>query len=191
MKNKLELLGSFDQTTDSMIISDPCYSFEENSNPFAGGELNNVMPGKYNAYIMAVNKGDWGIRNKFLMAVHESFADRKTFDWISSKFHVGVDSGQAGIYDAKYFRDDSLCSPELIEYKYMGVVSKWIYSKEEKGDAWYAINCVKTLDEGGPSAGIIPYGVVSSSGFGDGIYHCEYAIDKDTSKIIAVRITFM
>ena len=38
------------------------------------------------------------------------------------------------------------------------------------GDLWYNHACDITLSE--MSAGVMPYGVVSSSGFGDGSYVC-------------------
>ena len=71
-----------------------------------------------------------------------------------------MDSGQAGIFDASHYDDDSIFR-EKAACNY--------------GTEWYNHCCDITLSW--PCAGVLPYGVVSSSGFGDGGYpavmHCN------------------
>jgi hypothetical protein len=46
--------------------------------------------------------------------------------------------------------------------------------------------CDKTLSK---MAGVIPFGVVSSSGMGDGTYICEVA--KENDEVVAIQVTFL
>lgn len=95
----------------------------------------------------------------------------KPLKWEDSKIHVGVDSGQAGVFDAD------------------------IYPKGECGEygdkeSFYGQCCDTTLNW--PGAGVIKGGVVSSSGYGDGGYRCMIAKDPfENAKIIAIKIIFI
>jgi hypothetical protein len=88
---------------------------------------------------------------------------------------VGVDSGQAGFFDpAHAWKDESAVPP----FADLGVdLSKW-----------YRMCCARTLGPG-LGAGLVPHGVVSSSGWGDGGY--EVFVRKDAAGgIETVRIVF-
>ena len=77
--------------------------------------------------------------------------------WLEQPIDVGVDSGQAGFYDEAFYQDNSI---------FKGMPEP----EHDYGDLWYNHACDITLSE--RSAGVMPYGVVSSSGFGDGSYVC-------------------
>jgi hypothetical protein len=81
-------------------------------------------------------------------------------------FEVGVDSGQAGFWDLAEFRGGQ-------------------GEADEKG-TFYGDACAAT-DE---YAGIMPGGVVSSSGYGDGGYVCWFSRDQD-GQICTARVTFI
>jgi hypothetical protein len=93
--------------------------------------------------------------------------------WKRENFEVGVDSGQAGIFDGGHYKEDKVV--EGIEFE------------NNFAEPWYNVCCDVTLADRG--AGVIPFGVVSRSGFGDGGYTC-YTIRNEIGWVIAVMIDF-
>jgi hypothetical protein len=83
---------------------------------------------------------------------------------------AGVDSGQMGIYDKPYFNNQDKVEGGIANFK-----------------DWYLMCCDRTLGDVG--AGLIPHGVVSSSGWGDGAY--QVRADYCGRKIIYVEIIFI
>ena len=82
---------------------------------------------------------------------------------------IGVDSGQAGFYDDAFFVEN-----HGGEYGEL--------------DTFYGKNCNATIEH---DTGIIEEcGVVSSSGWGDGVYDLYVARDKD-GLVIAAKIVFL
>jgi hypothetical protein len=166
-------LGTFAVASKKLVISDPCYNREV----WCMGTLDNVLNGTWASRVTVFDEGDWGMRVGYLIAFHESYVtDHNSILWLPEKFDVGVDSGQAGIYD---------------EAEYHG-------GEDDFGDeGWYDINCNVTLGKNrlaiSRQAGVINGGVVSNSGFGDGSYVCSTLKVKDLAlvdQIVAVRIDF-
>lgn len=81
---------------EKVMVSDPCYGL----NTWCQGVLENVLPGKYNCEVEYKDEGDWGIRVSAIEVTHEDYA-YEMFE--SQDFEVGVDSGQAGIFDYDYY----------------------------------------------------------------------------------------
>lgn len=105
---------------DKVRISDPCYG----PDTWCAGTLDNVLKGKYNCYSQSVNAGNWGVRIASIEVKHEDYNDVEPTE--VQNIDVGVDSGQAGIYDLDYFvqnRED-----------------------ENGADDWYASVCNKTFE---------------------------------------------
>ena len=88
---------------------------------------------------------------------------------------MGVDSGQAGFYVLESYRNDD--------------IGTWSFNNPDDliGEGWYSACCDQTCytDE---RAGLVPGGVVSSSGYGDGGYKCELGMVEGV--VIAARILF-
>lgn len=83
-----------------------------------------------------------------------------------------MDSAQAGIFDFGHFQDESVIEDqELTDF----------------GSRWFTFCCYQTLDSE-HHAGLIPYGVVASSGFGDGKYYTETG--KADNPVCGVLIDF-
>jgi hypothetical protein len=61
--------------------------------------------------------------------------------------------------------------------------------RDRSGDIWYQACCKITLDNT-ESWGVLPNGVVSSSGFGDGSYDV-YGIKDAYGEYIAFRVVFI
>ena len=165
-------LGEFTVLSGRLAVSDPCYD----TDVWCRGELENVMNGTWHASAVEMQTGSWGRRIARLIAVHENYADEKMSKGQCMGFEVGVDSGQAGLFDASHYRDDSVIpnAKSLIN--------------EEPAAIWYKHCCDITLSP--LSAGVLPYGVVSSSGYGDGGYDC-FICRNEYGQIIRAEIEFI
>ena len=158
-------LGQFEIKSDKVMVSDPCYKI----GTWCQGIVGNVKKGKWNAQIFVSDEGDWGNRVAVLIASHNSIKGQIAYtcpNWKEEKFEVGVDSGQAGIFDLKEFHSDN--------------------GDYNDPKSWYKRVCDLTLIGAG---GIMDNsGVCSSSGFGDGGYICKTITKKN--KVVAIMIDF-
>lgn len=182
----MQKVGSF-TVENGIIISDPSYKFDVNkySKGFKIQDYftkEKVKQGEWNGYIEIDEKSG---RVAVLRACHSDLSAEELdkCKWEQCNGSIGVDSGQAGIYDSMYFRDNSLVG----DYP----LAKYITNIDKKGEKWYSMCCQQTYDENDFSkrAGIIPYGVVSSSGWGDGCY--DYSVNIQNNIVQAVEILFM
>jgi len=156
VKFELRSIGIFHITSGDVIISDPCYE----KGIWCQGVLHNVMKGEWKAYLLESDNDD-DIRVAELIVVKKEY-DMKDIDtWIESNFPIGVDSGQCGIFDKSLYPNG-----ETGEYGY--------------NDTFYGKCCNITELDGG---GVLEFGVVSSSGYGDGGYTCFYATVPGEKKI--------
>ena len=85
---------------DTVVISDPCYDLL----PWCCGVLENVKPGTWHTKAENININGWGDRCSALIAWHESVEEPDKDDFEKTDINVGVDSGQAGIYDYKHYK---------------------------------------------------------------------------------------
>lgn len=81
---------------EKVMVSDPCYGL----NTWCQGVLENVLPGNYECNVEYSDEGDWGTRVAAIEVTHE---DCRIFRFEAEDFEVGVDSGQAGIFDYDYY----------------------------------------------------------------------------------------
>ncbi len=102
MKKEYIELGSFEVVSKVLRISDPCY----NKNTWCAGTVKNALPGTWEAIVQKIDMEDsWGNRCRKLLAAHTSF-NAAIHKFRKLKFTVGVDSGQAGIFDDKFYKKD-------------------------------------------------------------------------------------
>jgi hypothetical protein len=152
-RNKMEKIGEFEVVSGVMRISDPCYD----RNTWCADKVPVVL-GTWNAYVSMVDKRDWGRRVSMLTVAHKDLLFREfVFDEVTG---VGVDSGQCGFFDEQYYQDNSLV------HRHKRIREEWLVEEEP----WYSMCCDITLTK---DAGVIPFGAVSRSGFGDGMYIVE------------------
>jgi len=165
------ILGDFQIESGRVIVSDPCYEVDYEINK----TIENVKNGTWIAEIETQRA--WGERVSKLICYHELVRTpyKLLFEVVSND--IGVDSGQAGIFDLDHFKRDSDAVGLVRE-------SKDIICENEP---WYSMCCDKTL--GKNMAGTIPFGVVSSSGLGDGSYVCE--VSKRDGEVVAIQVTFL
>lgn len=174
--------NQFEIVSDRVIVSDPCY--EKHS--ACQLVLDNVHKGYWTLDLIHIDSGDWGRRVSELVctancAVEDCFPET---GWRSIGY-MAVDSGQGGVFDAGYYKDDNaIIDSEMAHHE------SPIIDSDEDGARWYNFCCDRTLADIFDGGSVIPYGAVSSSGYGDGNYEVfvKYAKDKT---IVAIRIVFI
>lgn len=160
-------IGSFEVVSGICRISDPCYDVDT----WCAGEVSNVKIGRWDAQVFGSE------RCESLVASYNGRIFTNDNRWKKLDIDVGVDSGQAGIFDSRFYKDDKSIQDTKRE-------SQQIICGD---DPWYSMCCDRTIGELG--AGTIPYGCVSSSGYGDGSYNA-YTIEVD-GEIEAIKIVFI
>mgnify|MGYP003290466426 CR=1 FL=1 len=85
------------ELNDKVRISDPCYGIDT----WCAGTLTDVLPGVYNCYMQKTDCKDWGVRVASIEIRHKDYSHVEPEEL--TDIDVGVDSGQAGIYDLDYF----------------------------------------------------------------------------------------
>lgn len=164
-----------------VIVSDPCYSIPT----WCQKIVHNVLPGEYKPFVKKVNCEGWGRRVTMLSVIHTDYLDKK-LNWQPEGHSgiIGVDSGQAGIFNlAKYRRDDVTVPMGDGDVEFFKNFPK----EDEDGGDWYTKICSHTL--GKKQWGSYEDGVVSSSGIGDGGYDLYVARSND--KVIGILIDFL
>ena len=152
-------IGTFDCVSGILRVTDPCYSRET----WCSGTIEDCRTGKWSAEIERQNYGNWGNRIVRLTVTH---IDGGTGPEDTADFEVGVDSGQAGVFDdAHYSGEDS-----------------------DYDGGFYDECCRLTLSKKG--AGVVSNGAVSCSGFGDGGYQAFYRRDNK-GKCFSITIVFI
>lgn len=96
-------VGDFQLTKSVVRISDPCYD----RSTWCAGTVDNVLPGTWTSKVVKFTheETDWGERVGELIAQHKDY-DIKDVDWEHVNIDVGVDSGQAGIFDDSQFKNN-------------------------------------------------------------------------------------
>ena len=159
-----------------VYVTDPCYSVPT----WCQLKFDNVLPGKW-VVTMIYDELGGSNRNAELILIHQDYQNKKlVYDWFGD---FGVDSGQAGVFDAASYRDDAAAAgikTPKIDFNLMG--------DPQDGDAWYTKICKFTLAEDG--WGAYDAGAVSSSGWGDGMYPV-YGAENDDGKIVALQLSFI
>ena len=170
----------FEIKSGRMVISDPCY------------ELNSIV----NATIDNVKNGKWGtivihsddnriIESLVVFNIESSVEDESLLNRIQTLIEeenslpnfFGVDSGQFGFFDFKGYGNYKRCK-NLKRY------SKIIIESE---NPFYSICCdIVSSEEGW---GILPFGVVCSSGRGDGLYEV-YGLKNSDEEYILFFVDF-
>lgn len=196
---------------EKVMVSDPCYGL----GTWCQGVLENVLPGAYDCNVEYNDEGNWGVRVSAIEVTHESCRG-KFIALECEDFEVGVDSGQAGIFDyeyyAKYHMDaterphvdddwyDMVCdlthtkveNPEYEEFSYE-LTDTSVEELQKRFEAFFeyqdSIKSVKYLhkNDGNTTDGL---GLVSSSGYGDGGYNC-WTAKNENGKIVAIRVEFI
>jgi hypothetical protein len=157
---------TFEVVSGKVVVTDPCYEADGHCNLL----IDNAKKGTWH---MSVDHEDG--RVSCLEAICGRSPLSYNYRHVSS--NIGVDSGQAGVFDCQFFKNDD-------------VVKERELTREDgllcPDEIWYSHCCDVTLSQ---DAGVIPYGCVSSTGYGDGCYDC-YTVVKD-GEVVAIKIVFI
>ncbi len=149
-----------------VIISDPSYE----PGIWCCREAE-ILPGKYECSVRRNKLKTWGDRSVSVRIQHMDYPDVKcNIDLL----YIGVDSGQAGFFDAEYYQEKA---GDAEPYK--GV-----------NEEWYKRICAITINDKKPFGTIDAKGVVTESGLGDGCYFC-FAGKNTKGEIVALEIVFL
>ena len=169
MNNSLQ---KFEVISGSLYVSDPYYKIDAQ----LGYLIKNVRNGVWKISVERKSKEDLEYRVSVLEATYADYCNVPIYQLISS--NIRVCSGMAGIFDAKFFKNDNVI--EKIGYK-NGMYGTKVNS------FWHSFCCDVTLR--GPDFRVIPYGCVSSSRYGDGVCKCYAA--KSFDEVLGVKIVFI
>lgn len=194
--------------SNKVIVSDPCYALDT----WCTGQLNNVLPGRYKCYRTQADCGEWGQRIVAIEVVHEDYADCLLM-YTEESFTVGVDSGEAGIWDADYYAQYHSSGDEENEmqkewydrvfgYTYVSVPNpeyrefipnrtKSASENYEKLNEYLRSPESREIIHMFDANTIDDKGFVASSGYGDGCYICCTAGDKNEDYIVGIKIVFI
>lgn len=181
-------VGDFRIESGRVYVSDPCYE----KGTWCQALVDGVKNGTWEAHIDNRDEGRPGLLRVF----HENFSDLNSLECSIIPNEIGVDSGQAGVFDAAHYREDAsipedfqpLCTDGGLFHNF----------DDEEGGRFYGACCDRTLgptgegarDENFHGGGTIPFGAVSSSGYGDGGYEAK-AYKNDDGDIVAIEIEFI
>jgi hypothetical protein len=174
--NKMKRQDIVNFESGQVVVSDPCYNL-----PISGPEgyqgIINLEPGKYIVNISYIND-----RISELEILKKGFNGSTRWEELIHD-DICVDSGQCGFFDTDYYQKDQY-------YTNLDRISSIIIREDEP---FYSICSDRTLSE--DQWGIIPHGVVSSSGYGDGSYSLYGIYDKKNTdinrKLIGAALVFI
>lgn len=187
---RLQRLGEFEIVSGDVIVSDPCYE----PDAWCTLTLRQVQTGTWRGSVILKKEQDWGVRPAALIASHTSLKGKsqKTLKFQQEDADIGVDSGQAGIFDLHNgFRsslpENYVWGPNPRQNSTSPMADRLIadWEKMRQQSPWYTMCCETTNP-----AGVIPGGAVSESGYGDGSYRC-YTAKNPEGDINAIVIVFM
>lgn len=168
----------FEIKSGKVVLSDPCYEL----GTWCQGVINNVKNGEWCAE--ATHVESWGRRVASLVSYHKDYpttANDVMADGKILNFDGGVDSGQFGHFDFDGYRDDN----SIIGVPRICPEPENIICEDEP---WYSMCCDRTI--GGDGFGVLPLGVVSSSGYGDGSYD-TFGIMNENGEYVAFATIFI
>lgn len=175
----------FSVTSGKMVCSDPCYEIPT----WCQGIIEKVKNGKWEAGVETVDTGSWGERIAYLWVYNLEAAiknpslvgDIESYCGHELPFSAGVDSGQFGFFDFAHYRNDE-SAKDLTKHNFGENYDR------ESGDQWYRACCELTLSD--ESWGVLPFGAVSSSGYGDGSYTVK-GIKDDNGEYVAFCVEYI
>lgn len=179
MNNVADLMKQKTFEIDSnqdIVLSDPCYDLKD--------IINTQSPNL--AHIFKAAKGTWTYSfdkssctldiylkdSTTPISFHEPIQDN--FDDV---VEFSVDSGQVGIFSMSSYRDNSLVLKTTFNNPKLQLLDD---------QPWYRYCC--EVSSSSDKAGYIPYGFITSTRYGDGIYSAGVNYSKGTNEVNYIRI---
>lgn len=177
-------MRKFEVVSGKMVLSDPCYEL----GTWCQGVIDNVKNGTWVGGVEQSEEGVWGLRNSMLISMNVEALEKNPNleNELMSRKHLldfdgGVDSGQFGHFDFdNYRKDDNIIDePKAFDDNF----------EKRIGDKWYSACCYQTLKTE-DDFGAVPFGVVSSSGYGDGSY-LTYGVKDENNQWVGFMTIFI
>lgn len=190
----MEYIGEFVTPSKKIIISDPCYD-KPSLNSLKSSTLKSIFNPDLTCiqehYDVDQTKSVFNVNYEKWFSYVEK--DHRTISKLgiykepniinTEKFKhstcMCVDSGQMCMWDFDSFSNNNSLSKEEIDS-----LNSFSYMLEH--EIWYRLCCKLSISEG--RAGVSKYGVISSSGYGDGFY--PLYILKESDDIVGFEIDF-
>lgn len=160
---KLVYLGNFKLKSGELVILDPCST-----------EIKQKIKA-YNYPWRCWVKYDCTYVSEIVLTVQNVPIEFSHMDYVE----VPVDSGQLCVCDAEVFRSDKFVEHPLFDFK----------DENKDFTDWYRMCCNRTM-ETKTGAGLIPHGIVTSTGAGDGTYTARVYFDI-WGKVYKITINFL
>lgn len=164
-------LGTFEIISGSVVISDPCYTLDS----WCSYKVK-CQDGQYTASVVKKKVNSWGERIHELEAILSTKLDNCNYWKDVQSADIGVDSGQAGIFDSNFYQNN-----EAVKESDFGS-EPW-----DCDGPFYSACGSHTLSD--KQAGVLSKGCISSSGFGDGSYNLQ--VLEDENGIYGMKIVFI
>lgn len=165
--------GTFCVTSGELVLSDPCYGLDV----WCLKKVDGVKNGTWKFYGIQSDEGVFGKRISAFYAVHAD-SENVSVD-LEDIDDLGVDSGQFGIFDLDFYRNDSQFSDDFVPEN--------DFARGEDGGKFYGACCDLTLSD--KHGGVLKGGGVVSSGYGDGCYDgCLYSQEDE---IVGAFVSFI
>jgi len=170
--------------SNRVIVSDPCYDLDVSCKYIT----DKMCPGEYDVSVEYSSDTSWGKRVATLTVEHKDYKS-SYLPWEETSNDIGVDSGQCGIFNLEEYRNDEKSK----EYNLpLAFGPDW---SDNDGDDWYQRMCTLTLSindcgVSNNSWGTVETGVVSSSGYGDGVYKL-FSKKTDNDVIVGFLLVFL
>ncbi len=165
-------IGTFELKGQRLMVTDPCYI----RGTWCQGIVDRALPGTWTAYVTYSDAGVFGPRVRSLEA-RNCIELPATYE--IAEFGVGVDSGQAGIFDeSRYPIGDTGTYGDETTF-YGRCCEATLTTLEIVGD-------IPRSSQGD----VVAEGAVARSGFGDGGYECLIRRD-DLGNCVAIKIIFI
>lgn len=161
-------LGKFPIKSGKIDITDPCYE----SWVWCRETKTDILNGEYNATAIVYDEGVWGKRIGELEIEHDSYKN-KSLVWKNEGIVVGVDAGVCGFFDGK---------PNYTDDEWQDIC-EWF---KHESDNFERPN-MSVVD---PSTPFKCYGVVTSSGYGDGSYEC-FVKRESNGYIVGLKLVYI
>ena len=188
-------LGKFEVTGSTLVVIDPGYKLSPNWSMYAESWVKRCATGTWNSELVLKTyssngpSGKSGEINAELHGYSQEISDKVIVKWSTGPVAIiGVDSGQAGIFDLKHYHDLSIV-PKIDQWKFKhwSSIGGWKHGPADPDNLWYSMCAEATSSENG--AGVVPYGTVSTSGQGDGTYE-YYVARNNVGETVAIKILF-
>lgn len=168
MKQKTITLGN------SVSVTDPCCT----DDVMFRGKLK-ILGGEYKVKVSL----DQDKTVKSLTATLKSYKGKKSWKYFEE---IGVDSGQAGIFCDTSYRNDEVANGYVGGEFFKDYLAE-NSSEKEDGERFYAMMSDLTLENDWAT---YSSGVVSRSGYGDGVYPIYVAKDENEN-IVGIKLYFI